>query len=324
MSNLKVVEAERSSDLGRLIASQLNTSLIKIKMNNFADSESSIVFDQSEDFKNSDVLFVHKFFSVVYSGNIDHHFINSQIYEMILALDFVKSNGAKRIIALIPYLPYVRQDKRQSDNYSGPFALFTKLLKEVGVDFILACDLHSLAAFSISAVTLENISLAGFWESVITKYVISREKKDNLCIVSPDQGGLERARMIASALGIDLAFVKKSRVATDYAVAREIDGNVKGKVVLLVDDIIDTARTATGACDLLLEAGATKVLGFFSHAVLSTGSQERLVQGRFESIFIADTISYGSAGLHEKFKLLTVNEFLCGRVRVLIDKISKN
>lgn len=309
------------SDFGRLLATKLQAVFIKNTIDRFADSESSIDVGGNEDFKDSNVVVVHQFaFTSKPLGGLCA-VINNQLFDLIFTIDLIKQKGAKKIVAVLPYLPYVRQEKSVCEKHLGPFVMLTKLLKVAGVDSVLACDLHSLQATSSSVIPLCDIALAAFWVDILNKYVVVRNKKDSLCVVSPDHGGRERAQLIASALGVDLIIVQKRRVATDVAIALEFDGNVQGKVALVVDDIIDTARTAISACDLLLEAGASKVLGFFSHAVLSDGACERLAQSKLESIFITDTILYDSAILHEKFKLVTVNEFLCTRAKETIEDL---
>jgi ribose-phosphate pyrophosphokinase len=318
MNHITIVET-RVSDLANQLAKEWQAEIIKCNLENFADSESAITIEPATSLQGQTVFFIHHFSSQTSSSEIFNISVNNQILDFLLTVGQLKQLKPSKIIALLPYLPYARQEKSLDGKFIGPFEVFTRLLKQAGVDAILTCDLHSISATSLSALPLRNLNLAPFWADVLSKYILTRNKKESVCIVSPDLGGRNRAQAVASKLGLDLAVIQKHRVSADHAIALELDGNVKNKIAIIVDDIVDTARTSTSACNLLLESGAKKVLGCFSHTVLSAGAQERLKTSKFESIFVTNTISYDMAQLHEKFKVVTLDGYLKDRIQELAE-----
>jgi len=226
-----------------------------------------------------------------------------------------KGGGASNIILVLPYLPYARHEKE----LTSVTHFFGTLLKQAGVDLLITSDVHSAEVESVMSLNLHNISLASLWSEHLTEKFIKEAPGQDWCLVSPDKGGRERVEQIAALLNLPMAVVKKERRGADQAKALELEGDVARKSVILIDDILDTGRTAISACDLLLERGAVRVIGCFSHPVFSPGAIERLSKSRMEKIVVTDTILFDVASGGEKFVKIFSAIFLADKIQKVLD-----
>ena len=205
--------------------------------------------------------------------------------------DALKRASAGRITAAIPYFGYARQDRRpRSARVPISAKLVANMLEAAGIDRVLTVDLHADQIQGFFNVPVDNI-----YATPILTHDIMQQRIDNLMVVSPDIGGVVRARAVAKMLNVDLAIIDKRRPKANVAELMNIIGDVQGKTCLLIDDMIDTANTLCKAASALKERGAERVLAYATHAVFSGGAVERLNESDIDQVVITDTIPLSDA-----------------------------
>ena len=297
--------AQKNVPFAKVFASCFDREIITIQVGNFADSESFVSFSDTQKLSDKNVFIIQQFLC-------DSISINDQIFKLLLLVDFVKKTGAKRIITVLPYLAYSRQDKTFKGKFAGAIELVGKLLKTSGVNDVVSFELHAPEIKDIFAINLHEITMQHFWADFIEKEFADK----SFCLISPDEGGIKRVEKIAKILEKDFGYIKKERVDVDDPRAYELVGEVKDKIVIVLDDILDTAKTAEGSCKLLLEKGAKEIFGCFTHPVLSSGALQRVDKSALKKVFVTDTIPVGDKiEDSNKFQVLSVGDLLCGYVK---------
>ena len=312
MNNLEFV-ANKNSDLAFKLADYFKKQIYEIEVNHFADSETFIKQNKSEDLKQFKNFFITNQFyfsnKSIYSSSI-----NNQLFDFLFLIDSVKKIGAENITAFLPYLLYSRQEQNSfSKDKLGLLELVINFLKIAGVNKLFVCEMHEIEVIKKLKLEVINIDLKDFWLEFLKS-----EKFKNLincdfsqiCFVSPDKGGKQRNKKIAQELGSSFAFIEKKRVSADNPIALSLHGDIEGKVVIMIDDIIDTGRTSVKACEMILKNGAKKVFGCFSHAVLSSGAADLLKNSLFEFVFITNTILIDKNSLPNKFFVVSIDKYL--------------
>ncbi len=225
--------------------------------------------------------------------------VNENLMELLIAIDALKRSSAARITAVMPYYGYARQDRKDKPRVPISSKLVADLLQAAGIDRVLAMDLHAPAIQGFFDVPVDHL----FAAPVLLAW-IEQQRYPDLTIVSPDAGGVERARFYAKRLGSGLAIIDKRRVEANVAKTMNVIGEVKGQTCVIVDDMVDTAGTLTGTVSALLEKGARSVVACFTHAVLSGPAVERLKNSELERVVVTDTIPMEE--VKEKLPNLTV------------------
>jgi len=213
--------------------------------------------------------------------------VNDTLMELLIFLDAAKRASAREICAVIPYFGYARQERKSASRTPITAKLVADMLTVAGATRILTMDLHAGAIQGFFNIPVDNIYAAPIFKQDIE----SRFELDNVVIVSPDVGGVVRARALAKRLHVDIAIVDKRRPAANEAVVMNIIGDVKNRHCILVDDMVDTAGTLVGAARALLEAGASRVSAYATHGVLSGPAAERLADAPLHELVITDTIA---------------------------------
>jgi ribose-phosphate pyrophosphokinase len=226
--------------------------------------------------------------------------VNDNLVELLLMIDALKRASATRITAVMPYYGYARQDKKVAPRVPISAKLVADLLETAGAKRIITMDLHAGQIQGFFNIPVDNL----FAAPKIIEYI--RDKfQDDLAIVSPDAGGAERARAFAKRLGANLAVVDKRREAPNVAQAMAVIGDVKNKVAIILDDMVDTAGTLTEAADAILDHGAAEVHACCVHPVLSGPAVDRICDSSLRSVLVCDTIP------------LKPNALDCGKVEVI-------
>jgi ribose-phosphate pyrophosphokinase len=260
----------------------------------FSDKEIYVKIE--ENVRGGDVFVIQ---STCYPGN-------TNLMEMLIMMDALRRSSAKRITAVLPYYGYARQDRKNEPRVPITSKLVADLLETAGTDRVLTVDLHAGQIQGFFSVPVDHL----FAMNVLIEY-IKKLKLPNLIVISPDAGGVERARAFAKRLGTSLAIVDKRREVANEAKAMNIIGDVKGKVAFIVDDMIDTAGTLIEATDALLAAGATEVHACCSHPVLSGPAAERITASPIASVIATNTIPlHGDLKKNKKVKILSVAPLL--------------
>lgn len=309
--------------LTRRIATELNAQVVTFTAIQFADAEAFVSLASPEKISQAQIVVVYQFSprsskeSGTYVGSI-----NDQLMGLFECIDQLKILGARSIKVILPYLPYARHDHSSCKKYDGAAFMVGRCLRALGAQSMYASDVHAVSMCPDYPLPLHNLSLEAFWNNVILQKIIKQRSMYDFCIVSPDEGGRDRANKIASLLGLESAFMRKMRTTVDVAVSYELVGDVGGKQVILIDDIVDTARTAISACDLLLNQGATNVYGCFTHAVLASGAMDRLMASQFTKIFVTDTVIGNGQKPDDKVEVVSVNDFFAESMRDLVGQTS--
>ncbi|HXV75016.1 MAG TPA: ribose-phosphate pyrophosphokinase [Candidatus Polarisedimenticolaceae bacterium] len=272
-SELKVFSGNGNPTLARAICEYLRLPLGKWQLTRFADGE--VYCQILENVRGTDVFVIQPTCRPV----------NEHLVELLIAVDALKRSSAARITAVLPYYGYARQDRKDKPRVPISAKLVADLLQAAGVDRVLAMDLHAPAIQGFFDVPVDHLLAA----PVLLDW-IDRQRYDNLMIVSPDAGGVERARFYAKRLGADLAIIDKRRVVANVAETMNVIGDVDGRTCVIVDDLVDTAGTLVGSAKALLDHGAVSVVACFTHALLSGPALERVALPEIERVIVTDTI----------------------------------
>jgi len=272
-SELKVFSGNGNLPLARAICEYLRLPLGHLQLTRFSDGE--IYCQVLENVRGTDVFMIQPTSTPV----------NEHLMELLIAVDALKRSSAARITAVLPYYGYARQDRKDKPRVPISAKLVADLLQAAGVDRMLAMDLHAPAIQGFFDLPVDHLLAA----PVLLNW-IERQRYSKLTIVSPDAGGVERARFFAKRVGAPLAIIDKRRVEANVAKTMNVIGDVDGQTCVIVDDLVDTAGTLVGSVRALKEKGATSVVGCFTHAVLSGPAMERLEAAEVEKIVVTDTI----------------------------------
>jgi ribose-phosphate pyrophosphokinase len=298
-SDIRVFGGNSNISLAKSICNILGTKLGEIKVQTFSDGETSVEINES--IRGKDIFIVQSTCPPS----------NEHLMELLVILDAVKRASASRISAVIPYFGYARQDRKASGRTPITAKLVANLLEVAGAHRILTIDLHAGQIQGFFDIPVDNL----YSKPVMLEY-IKQKYPENIIIISPDAGGVERARAFAKPIRADLAIIDKRRERANQSEVMNIVGDVKGKICMLVDDMVDTAGTLTNAARALMEAGASKVAACCTHGVLSGPAINRINDSPIDELIITDTIPLtGAAAENGKFKVITVAPILAEAIR---------
>jgi len=272
---LKIISGSSSPKLAEAICEHLGTKSSPVLRERFSDGE--IRIEIGENVRGDDVFVVQPTCSPV----------NYHLMELCLMLDALKRASASRVTAVVPYFGYARQDRKVVPRAPISAKLVADLLSTAGMQRLVTIDLHAGQIQGFFNCPVDNL----FAAPVLIEQL--RDRDDDFVIISPDAGGVERARAYAKRLGATLAIVDKRRDAPNQAKAMHIIGDVKGKVAVVIDDMIDTAGTMCAAANVIMENGAKDVMACATHPVLSGPACQRLEESAFSEVVVTDTIPLG-------------------------------
>lgn len=271
---MKLVTGNSNRALAEAIANHLDLSLTDCTVKRFADQE--IHVQLHENVRGEDV-YVLQSTSAPADGNL---------MELLLLADTLRRSSARRITAVIPYFGYARQDRRATGRTPISAKLVANMIAAAGVNRVITVDLHTDQIQGFFDIPTDNLYSA----PVMTRDIEQHYDIENLMVVSPDVGGVARARAIAKRIGTDLAIVDKRRPRADVSEVMNIIGDVSGKRCLLVDDIVDSGGTLINAAEALLMSGAKDVSTYITHGVLSEGACERIGASQLKELVVTDSI----------------------------------
>jgi ribose-phosphate pyrophosphokinase len=280
--------------LAEEVCEYLNVPMGNAKVNTFSDGE--IQIEIQENIRGKDVFIMQ---STCQPAN-DH------LVELLLMIDACKRSAAMRITVVVPYYGYARQDKKVAPRVPISAKLVANLITTAGANRVITMDLHAGQIQGFFDIPVDNI----FAAPVLLEH-IQEKLKDNIVIVSPDAGGVERARAFAKRLAAGLAIIDKRREAPNIAKAMNVIGDVKGKRVIILDDMIDTAGTLIQAAEALTQKGVKEVHACCAHAVLSGPAIKRICDSPLKSVVVTNTIPPNEHSKEcEKIRVLSVAELL--------------
>jgi len=302
----KIFTGSASPDLAKRICSYLGVVLGRANLGRFSDGE--IYFQCLENVRGADVFVVQPC-----SNPVDNHLL-----ELLVMIDAFKRASAWRVTAVVPYYCYARQDRKDKPRVPISAKLVADLLESAGANRALTLDLHAPQIQGYFNVPVDHL----YASPVLVEY-FKQQKLGKLTVVSPDAGGVERARAFAKKLDAPLAIVDKRRVDIDVSEVMHLIGDVRGGPALIVDDIIDTAGTLVKTAEALLKEGATKVFAACTHAVLSGPAVERICHSPISEIVVTDSVPISAAaGKIAKIKVLSVAELLARGIRSIHEESS--
>ena len=271
---IKLVAGNSNRALATAIAAHLAIPLGNAVVRRFADME--IFVEIQENVRGADVFVLQ---STSYPAN-DH------LMELLIIIDALRRSSARRITAVLPYFGYARQDRRSSGRTPISAKLVANLITHAGADRVLTVDLHAGQIQGFFDIPTDNL----FASPVMVRDIKDRFDLKKLMVVSPDVGGVVRARGLAKRIDAPLAIIDKRRERAGESEVMNVIGEVEGRTCILVDDIVDSGGTLVNAADALLEQGATDVYAYISHGVLSGGAVARLTASKLKELVITDSI----------------------------------
>ncbi len=296
---VKIFAGNGGLKLATKICDELGLPLGQSKVGQFSDGEISITI--SESVRGADVF-------VIQSTSPPK--VNTNVMELLILIDALKRASAGRITAVIPYYGYARQDRKARARDPISAKLIADLLTTAGADRVLSMDLHASQIQGYFDIPVDHL----IGEPIFSKYINSKKIED-LIVVAPDFGSVTRARDFSKDLDCSIAIIEKRRPKANESEIMNVIGDVKGKNVVLIDDIIDTAGTICKAANLLVEIGAKSVIACATHAVFSGAAVERLKKSAIEEVIILDTIELPIEKTFDKLTILSAGNFFAEGIR---------
>jgi ribose-phosphate pyrophosphokinase len=290
--------------LAQDIATHLSIGLGKAKVGRFSDGEVDVEIEQNV--RARDIFVVQPTCSPT----------NENLMELCIMVDALKRASARRVTAVIPYFGYARQDRRpRSTRVPISAKVVANMLESVGVERLLTMDLHADQIQGFFNIPVDNI-----YASPVLLSDLQSKRYDNLVVVSPDIGGVVRARALAKQAGCELAIIDKRRPKANVSEVMHVIGEIEGRNCVIMDDMIDTAGTLVKAADVLKERGAMKVFAYCTHAVFSGPAIERIEASKLDEVVVTDTIPLADQGKHcAKVRQLSVAFLFAETIRRISD-----
>ncbi len=304
---MKIVACNSNRPLSEAISAYLNLPLTSASVRRFSDME--VFVEIQENVRGEDVFVIQ---STSYPAN-------DNLMELLVAIDALRRGSARRITAVVPYFGYARQDRKSGPRTPISAKLVANMITTAGADRVLTMDLHAGQIQGFFDIPVDNL----FAAPVLTKDIEDTMNGEDLVIVSPDVGGVVRARGIAKRLNADLAIIDKRREQAGVSEVMNIIGEVDGRRCILVDDIVDSAGTLCNAAVALKEKGASSVHSYVTHGVLSGGAVARVTSSPMDTLVITDTIQATEAvRVSHSLKQLTIAPLIAEAIRRISDESS--
>lgn len=303
--NVKIFTLNSNPNLAEEITKYIKLPLSKCEIKRFADGEVSI--DIGETVRGCDVF-------VVQSTSTP---VNESYMELLIMIDALKRASAKTINVIMPYYGYSRQDRKARARQPISAKLIADLLQAAGATRILSMDLHAAQIQGFFNIPIDNLQAM----PIIAKYFAEKDINDDVVVVSPDHGGTSRARKLAEYLNSPIAIIDKRRPRPNVAEVMNIIGDVRGRVAIIIDDMIDTAGSITIAAQALIDNGAKEVYAACTHPILSGPAIERIENSPIKELICTDTIKLDESKKLDKINILSVGELLAlGIENIILNK----
>lgn len=305
MRGFKIFSGSAHTLFSNELAKYLDISLSKATINRFSDGEINIQIGESV--RGKDIFIIQPTCAPT----------NDNLMELLIMTDALKRSGANSINAVIPYFGYARQDRKAAPRVPISAKLVANLIEQSGIDRVITMDLHAGQIQGFFDIPVDNL-----YGSIVFADYLRQKPFKNPIIASPDIGGVARARYFADRMGMDLVIVDKKRERANESEVMNIIGDVSGKDVILVDDMIDTAGTMCKAADVLKSRGANSVMALGTHPVLSGPASERIAKSSLDEVVVTNSIPLRLA--HPKIKVLSVAPLFAEVIRRIYHNESVN
>ena len=301
-TGIKIFSGRASTELAEKIAAAYGVALGDVKVTNFSDGEFQPSFEETV--RGQDVFIIQSTMPPA-----------DNLFELLLMVDAARRASANKIIVVIPYFGFARQDRKDKPRVAIGAKLVANMLMAAGIDRIMTMDLHADQIQGFFEVPVDHL-----FGSTIFFPEIEKLNNSNLIMAAPDAGGAKRSNSYAKRLDVGLALCHKQRKKANVIAEMTVIGDVKGKDVILVDDMCDTAGTLTQAADLFMEKGAKSVRAFCTHAVLSGPAYERLTNSAITELIVTDTIPLKQP--HDKIRVLSTADLFADVIRRMVNNQS--
>ena len=298
--NLKIFALSSNRPLAQKIADQVGVELGKVSVTHFSDGEIKINIDES-------IRGDH-----VYIVQSTSYPVNDNLMELLIMIDALRRASAKTINVVLPYYGYARQDRKAQSREPITAKLVANMITQAGADRVLTLDLHAAQIQGFFDIPVDHLLGA----PLLANYFLENNFKDkDIVVVSPDHGGVTRARKLAEFLHAPIAIIDKRRPKANVAEVMNIIGDVKGKVAVLIDDMIDTAGTITLAAQAIQDAGALEVYACCTHPVLSGPALDRLNDSVIKEVVVTDSIQVPEEKTGGKIVQVSVDQLMAEAIR---------
>ena len=271
---MKILTGNSNKQLSNKISKNLKNKLVNTSIRKFADGE--IYIEINENIRGNSIFIIQSVSSPA----------NDNLMELLLCIDALKRSSAKNITAVIPYFGYARQDRKVVPRTSISAKLVSNLITNAGADRVVTVDLHAGQIQGFFDIPVDNL----FATPIFSKHIKKKIKSKNIICVAPDVGGVERARALGKKLDVGLAIVDKRRPSPGKSQVMNVIGNVKNKICILTDDIIDSGGTIVNAADALLKRGAKEVHVYATHGVFSGDAVKKIKNSKIKNLVVTDSI----------------------------------
>ncbi len=292
---MKIITGNSNKALSLKISKYLKNRLVRSSIRKFSDGE--IYIEINENIRGNSIFVIQSVSSPA----------NDNLMELLLSIDALKRSSAKNITAVIPYFGYARQDRKVVPRTSISAKLVSNLITKAGADRVVTIDLHAGQIQGFFDIPVDNL----FATPIFARHIRKKIKNKNLICVAPDVGGTERARALGKFLNAGLAIIDKRRPAPGKSEVMNVIGNVKGKICIIVDDIIDSGGTIVNAANALIVRGAKEVHVYVTHGVLSGKAVQKIKSSKIKRLVITDTIDNSERVKGTKnIEILTISQLV--------------
>lgn len=304
---MKIISCNGNKPLSEAISKELGITLTQAKIQRFSDME--IFVEIQDNVRGEDVF-------VIQSTSFP---VNDNLMELLIVIDALRRGSARRITPVLPYFGYARQDRKPAPRTPISAKLVANLITTAGADRVLTMDLHAGQIQGFFDIPVDNLYAA----PVFTRDIKERVNIDETTVVSPDVGGVIRARAVARRIDADLAIIDKRRERAGVSEVMNIIGEVENRNCILIDDIVDSAGTLCNAAEALMNAGAKSVMGYVSHGVLSGGAVQKIEKSAMSKLFVTDSILATDAVIGaSKVEQLTIAPLIGEAIRRISEESS--
>ncbi len=304
---MKILSGTSNLKLSKDICKQLKLKLVNTNIKRFADGE--IYVEINENIRGNSVFVIQSTSNPA----------NDNLMELLLVIDALKRSSAKNITAVIPYFGYARQDRKVVPRTSISAKVVANLITNAGASRVVTVDLHAGQIQGFFDMPVDNL----FTTPLFAKYIKRKLKNKNLICVSPDVGGVQRTRALATRIKANLAIIDKRRPRPGQSKVMNIIGNVRGKTCIIVDDIIDSGGTIVNAAEALKKNGANEVYVFITHAVLSKDASNKIKKSKIKKLIITDTIdNLQKTKNNSKIEVLSISSLMAEAIKRISNSTS--
>ena len=293
-NNIRLFSLNSNKELAKKVSEKMNVPLSSCAVTRFADGEVQI---DIEDSIRNDIVFVIQSTSAP---------VNENLMELLIFVDALHRASAKEINVVIPYYGYSRQDRKAKSRQPISAKLVANMIEKAGANRVVTIDLHAAQIQGFFDIPTDHLTAI----MPLKQYIIDNIPLENACVVSPDHGGVKRARSIANELNIPFAIIDKRRPRPNEVEISNIIGDVSGKVCIMVDDMVDTAGTLCAGAQAIVDNGATDVYAMCVHGILSGPAMERIEESVLTKLIITDSIQQNEELLSSKIDVVSIDDLL--------------